>query len=901
MPMDDPPPTTFNYSPPEAPRFSARFRQEHLLGMGALGKVWKARDLLLDEWVALKVLHAHLKGDDSARNSLQREVQGLRRLYHPNIVRVFDVHEDAGAFAVAMEWIDGPSLATHLASLPEQVMDPAALIQLIEPIAHALDHAHECGVLHRDLKPANILISQDGTPKLADFGLAIPRVPPSDSVTEPTPICGTLPYLSPQILSGEQPGAADDCYALAVTAFECITGKPPFHSAAIDLQIRAKPAPTVTRARSQHAPGAALIPADWDQVFGAALAKDPAQRPATAGEFVSRLRASLTPIANRQMGALGRPSSGNLIVLSVATAVLAILMLTLLRNPSENRQPEPGLPIPEMARAVPDGPTPEPAAPDTPTPTGLAGYSKAYLAGHLPLDGDLACWPDRRVIPTGPIMAIADRDHHPHGALSFPGRSMAEVPDPWSGQPLPSEFGVSFWYQTNHNDATLFSFEQPNALRPSLRVGIRDGALVYEGEQSAGLPQALGPSLIPGHWHHIAVSVQQGTIRAHLNGMAYAKLSFPGEITASSWVRLFIAGSPSLGSGIEAGAMDDFRWYRRSITGNFAASLAAEPALRPGLLFEAGHTAAQYLQQHQPLPFALSALLHEASASWDGFAVAEYGDGALPADWEELKPLAGSLDPGWLDGIGVRSGDSFLIRRRGSHEFQPGRYYLAMRADGRVPADLLVHDHSHNHTLIIGSASGLKLPLLVRLPSMEHAAWRQNLTPPWPEPWIIQGAYNQPGIAGWQVPRDTAVRLHRSFAKAPARTAIGLRGIVTLSNGEAGSEIRLLIDAPESRKQTLLTLVRPSGSPQRLVLDVHPSTGLPREVAFDGAPWQFSVVVTTGVVVVRGASVADGQHRFEFYWDTPDLAIAHVRRIELALRSDDATPMHIQELEVRGY
>jgi serine/threonine-protein kinase len=249
------------------------------LGDGAMGRVYKAWDPVVTRTVAIKTIKTErLPRAHSAEylERFRREAQAAGGLNHPNIVSIFDIGDDH----IVMECIEGQDLLDRIRH--EGRLSPEAVSALLGPIAEALDHAHGAGIIHRDIKPANIMIQADGQPKLTDFGVA--RVADS-AMTATGEILGSPTYMSPEQVAGLEVTPRSDVYSLAVVAYEALTGQPPFQgktiTAVISRVMHDKPPPP----RRWNAE----LPTRYDDVFARALAKEPAQRFATASEFVSAL------------------------------------------------------------------------------------------------------------------------------------------------------------------------------------------------------------------------------------------------------------------------------------------------------------------------------------------------------------------------------------------------------------------------------------------------------------------------------------------------------------------------------------------------------------------------------------------------------------------------------------
>lgn len=266
-----------------------RYRLQDIVGRGSMGVVWRAIDEKLGEVAALKFLPEFIKFDELAISALKDETRRARQLTHRHIVRIHDFHEDAESAAIAMELVDGGTLAALQATRPNRIFTIAEISPWIRQLCEALEYAHaEAQLVHLDLKPANLMIDGAGRLKVGDFSIAC-RI--ADRVTRMTgrPVSGgTLAYMSPQQLMGGTPTIADDIHALGATLYELLTGEPPYRSGSIEAQILTRVPPTMARRRAELGVTGEPIPAHWEQTVAACLAKEPENRPASAGE-VARL------------------------------------------------------------------------------------------------------------------------------------------------------------------------------------------------------------------------------------------------------------------------------------------------------------------------------------------------------------------------------------------------------------------------------------------------------------------------------------------------------------------------------------------------------------------------------------------------------------------------------------
>jgi putative two-component system response regulator len=278
------------------------------IGQGGMATVYRAHHSALDRYVAIKVLPEFFAEDMTYRERFQLEAQSVAALRHPNILSAFDFGQIAGIPYLVMELVEGGTLADRMGR-PIELQD---VVQFLRPIASALDHAHAHGVLHRDIKPSNILIRQDGTPVLADFGLA--KLARSvRKLTALGTVFGTPEYMSPEQATGEPFGPGADQYSLSVVAYEMLTGRVPFHGdtpgAVLISHIR-HPMPATRELPVE-------LSAHVDQVLKRGMAKTPRDRYATVSEFVAALAPAAWPSFLADERAVNRPVHGVPVVLVV--------------------------------------------------------------------------------------------------------------------------------------------------------------------------------------------------------------------------------------------------------------------------------------------------------------------------------------------------------------------------------------------------------------------------------------------------------------------------------------------------------------------------------------------------------------------------------------------------------
>ena len=197
------------------------------VGRGGMASVYKAHQPALARYVAVKVLPEFFATEPGFKERFQQEAVAVAQLRHPNILAIFDYGEADGVTYIVTEFVDGGTLSEQMGKpLPLEYVS-----ELLSPVAGALDYAHRRGVLHRDVKPSNVLLQRDGTPVLSDFGLAKMMASTTQRITQSGMIVGTPEYMSPEQCSAEDLTPASDQYALAVVAYEALTGRVPFTAA----------------------------------------------------------------------------------------------------------------------------------------------------------------------------------------------------------------------------------------------------------------------------------------------------------------------------------------------------------------------------------------------------------------------------------------------------------------------------------------------------------------------------------------------------------------------------------------------------------------------------------------------------------------------------------------------
>jgi len=282
-----------------------RYEIQQRIGRGGMADVLLARDLLLDRPVAIKVLFAEFATDPSFVERFRREAQSAANLTHPNIVGVYDWGKYGGTYFIAMEYVQGRTLADIIRANGRVSAVQAA--EIASEVSAALAFAHRNGVVHRDIKPANILIGSSGQVKVADFGIARAVNSAADSnLTQVGLVMGTATYFSPEQAQGAQPDPRSDLYSLGVVMYEMVGGRPPFAGdnpvAIAYKQVHESPQPL-----NQIAPD---VPRPYEAIVAKLLAKNPAVRYVDGEALRDDLRRFRNGEPVRALGAPGATAAG---------------------------------------------------------------------------------------------------------------------------------------------------------------------------------------------------------------------------------------------------------------------------------------------------------------------------------------------------------------------------------------------------------------------------------------------------------------------------------------------------------------------------------------------------------------------------------------------------------------
>ena len=257
-----------------------KYRILEEIGRGGMGVVYKAHDTVLDRPVAIKVLAPHLTWDQEFVQRFLHEARAAARLKHTNIVTIYDVGQVQGYHFIAMEYLEGHSLAEIIRH--EGPLPPERAVRILDQIAQALDYAHVQGLIHRDVKPGNVIVSPQDHATLTDFGVA--KALAGSRLTRSGTMLGTPSYMAPEQVSGQPVGPATDVYALGVVAYEMLGGRPPFEgdtARVLHAHVYEEPRPLPqVNLRISSAVGA---------VVQKALVKEPGKRYGSADGFAAAL------------------------------------------------------------------------------------------------------------------------------------------------------------------------------------------------------------------------------------------------------------------------------------------------------------------------------------------------------------------------------------------------------------------------------------------------------------------------------------------------------------------------------------------------------------------------------------------------------------------------------------
>ncbi len=322
---------------PPVPANTAQFEILGEIARGGMGVVYKAREVASGRNVALKMILSGAHAGTAERSRFRKEAEAVARISHPNVVKIYWVGEHDGWPCLALEYVGGGTLAQKVAGLPLQAWEAA---WVLEALARAIHHIHQQGILHRDVSPRNILLTEDGVPKLTDFGLAKLFAGRAETLSgaQTASVLGTPRYAAPEQLRGKGQGIGPeaDVYGLGAVLYEALVGRPPFGGESVldtlhEVEYYDPPSPSKLR------PG---IPRDLETICLKCLRKSPEKRYRTAEALAEDLQRFLAdePIRARPMGtwehgvrlARRHPAVAGLIGAVVLTAVVAFGLIAAL-------------------------------------------------------------------------------------------------------------------------------------------------------------------------------------------------------------------------------------------------------------------------------------------------------------------------------------------------------------------------------------------------------------------------------------------------------------------------------------------------------------------------------------------------------------------------------------------
>lgn len=327
-------------------RIAGRYDLHRLLGTGGMAEVWRAHDRRLDRAVAVKLLHRRAPLGAAAARRIAREAQAVARLSAPNIVAIYDTGTEDGDPYLVMELVDGVSVADLLGGGPLPVDDA---VDVAAQVCAALAAAHAAGVVHRDIKPSNVLRTPAGVVKVVDFGIATVTGAAGGTLTETATVVGTSDYMAPERATGQAADARSDLYSVGCLLYAMLTGAPPFRG----------DDPVAVLYQHQHAPVRPVgevrdgVPGALVDLVGELLAKDPADRPASAADVAARLRRD-PGTATRVLPVAAAPVLRRVrrwLVPAAALVAAGVLVLAVALLPDDRQPPQQAAgPSPEQTR-----------------------------------------------------------------------------------------------------------------------------------------------------------------------------------------------------------------------------------------------------------------------------------------------------------------------------------------------------------------------------------------------------------------------------------------------------------------------------------------------------------------------------------------------------------------------
>jgi eukaryotic-like serine/threonine-protein kinase len=345
---------------------SGRYRLDAQVGHGGMSTVYRAFDTVLERQVAIKLMHREMSSDSDQLERFRREARAVAQLNHPHIVGVIDAGEDAGTPYIVFEYVEGETLKDRIRRLGRLPV-PEAVAYAIE-VARALGAAHERQIVHRDVKPQNVLIDEEGTAKVTDFGIA--RTMTEEGLTADGRVLGTTDYVSPEQALGHEVGPQSDLYSLGIVLFEMLTGDVPFsgeNQVAVAMKHVREELPDVQLRRPEVSSALAAVldratAKELDQRYSDdseliadledVLSIETARTGQATGEATSVLQ-TLPSSARRRLPLRSRVSTGRLIAfIALLAAAIAVILILALHNTHRGTGPAAALKAPPTQHNV---------------------------------------------------------------------------------------------------------------------------------------------------------------------------------------------------------------------------------------------------------------------------------------------------------------------------------------------------------------------------------------------------------------------------------------------------------------------------------------------------------------------------------------------------------------------
>ncbi len=262
--------------------FDNRYRIEKVIGIGGMAIVFKATDLLMRRLVAVKILKDEISSDEESVKRFTNECRAVAMLSHPNIVNIYDISVRENIKYIVMEFVEGITLKNYMQH--REVLNLREMISYTTQILRALEHAHKKGIVHRDIKPQNIMLLKNGIIKVMDFGIA--KLPNAETISMTDKAIGTVYYISPEQVNGQNIDCRSDLYSLGAMMYEMATGKLPFtgDTPVSVAMMQVNDVPTPPRELNPH------IPVGLEQIILRAMEKEPGDRYQSATEMLDQLQ-----------------------------------------------------------------------------------------------------------------------------------------------------------------------------------------------------------------------------------------------------------------------------------------------------------------------------------------------------------------------------------------------------------------------------------------------------------------------------------------------------------------------------------------------------------------------------------------------------------------------------------